>query len=49
MSKAIAVAVARVAMAEGVSQLDAANDAIDSIVEALFWQPEYVPYQKINS
>ena len=46
-SRAIAIAVANAAVAEGLAQIEI-QGSIEFLVDRLIWKPHYLPYKKIN-
>jgi len=46
LSRSIAIAVGRQAIADGVAQLD--HDALERAIDANIWEPVYVPYQRVQ-
>jgi malate dehydrogenase (oxaloacetate-decarboxylating) len=48
VSKKIALAVAKAAFSENVDALGEKRDQIENIIDALFWQPQYVEYTKVD-
>ncbi len=47
ISKSIAGAVARQAIAEGVAGIEPTAD-VEALIEAYVWEPEYLPYEKVE-
>ena len=46
LSRAVAVAVGRQAIADGVADLD--HDALERAIDATIWEPVYVPYERVR-